>query len=454
MRLPGVVGAATVLAISLVARTAPVASAAAAGPSTRRMNVVILMSDDQRWDMLTPRYTPHIYERLLYPTVIDERFPNALHVPFVNAFVPDPWCCPSRASTLTGNHAHTTGVWTNGGVYGGFPAFDDRSTIAVDFHTAGYRTGMIGKYLNGYQAGKNRYVAPGWDKWFAVNTAAYQRFAATNDGRLVRYEAEARDYITRVLDRQARRFVVRSVRAGAPFFLYYAFTAPHGAATPDPRDVGRFAGEDAGTPITLEGPLEAAYGVDRAVNRLLNVLPANTIVIYMSDNGYLWGESKGSWGSLEAKQWPYNESVRIPMSLTSLDGSYRPIVGSGDIVLNIDLRKTLTRAAGVTPLTRSEGVNWNGRRYTPRSVFPLEHHIGVKTVPTYCGARERDWMYVRFQMSDGTYLEELYHEPGSDLYHTTETDNLAEDPAHADDLDRLRSAARSLCDPAPPGYRW
>ena len=137
----GLAASATVLAISFGVTPQLVPRAAAALPD----NVVIIVTDDQRWDMIRRDFTPEIWNRLVIP---GRRFKNA--------FVPNPLCCPSRASILSGNYSHTTGVWSNRGPHGGFGAFGDKHTIAVDFDAAGYRTAMIGKYLNGYAAGKNR----------------------------------------------------------------------------------------------------------------------------------------------------------------------------------------------------------------------------------------------------------------------------------------------------------
>ena len=410
-----------------------------AGANTRP-NIVILMTDDQRWDKVTPAYMPRVFDRLA-DTPANTRFPNATSTAFQNAFVPNPLCCPSRTSTLTGNYSHTTGVWSNGGPFGGFRSFDDRHTVAVDLDEAGYRTAMIGKYLNGYMAGRNTYVPQGWDRWFASDTSAYYDYGITSNGRLRRFGSDPKDYITRVISRRAITFVDKAKAAGDPFFLYYAFTAPHIPSIPDPRDLGRFAGATGRS--KLDGMLESAYGADRAIGRLLNHLPANTIVVYLSDNGYLWGESKSDLGSLTGKQWPYNESIRVPLILASLDGTYDPEAQPNDIVLNVDLRSTLTRAAGLSPLTRTEGINWNGQRYAARNVFPLEHYSAAGKVPSYCGARELTWMYVRYV--DGT--EELYNDEA-------ETTNLAGVPRYQADHDRLRAEAMAGCDPPPPGYAW
>ena len=103
---------------------------------------MLIVTDDQRWDTIyaMPEVRAHI----------------ASHgTTFRNAFVVNSYCCPSRASILTGNYSHTTQIWTNGeGELGGWSRFHERgeesSTLATWLHAAGYRTALVGKYLNGY----------------------------------------------------------------------------------------------------------------------------------------------------------------------------------------------------------------------------------------------------------------------------------------------------------------
>lgn len=425
------------LAGILLPTTGP-GSQSAAAPA--HPNVVILMSDDQRWDMVTPTFTPNIYSDLVAGN------PYA----FTNSFVPNPLCCPSRTSTLTGNYSHTTGVWSNAAPSGGFTAFHDQSTIAVDFQQAGYRTAMIGKYLNGYQSGRNRYVPPGWSTWFALSTGSYYNYGVTTTGgQVLHFGTSPDDYSIRVVEAQAKAFVDSSVADNVPFFLYLAYPAPHGPSIPDPLDVGRFASvtpADTGTPKVKNGMLESAYGVDRAVGDLLSVLPTNTLVVYMSDNGFLWGEH-----GLNGKSEPYNESIRVPMILKSLDGSYAPAVGTNDLVLNVDLRPTLTRAAGITPLSSTEGIDWGSSTYVPRTAFPVEHYQEpndqtlAARVPSYCGVREAGWMYARYS----TGAELLFNETVDPFEQT----NLAPSSYPAD-YARLKQEAQKMCSPPPPGYVW
>ena len=107
--------------------------------SSRQPDIVLILTDDQRFDTLWAM-----------PTVRSELV--AKGVSFSNGYVSNPVCCPSRSSTLTGQYSHTTRVYTNHPKepFGGFPAFDDRSTVATWLQQAGYRTALMGKYLNGY----------------------------------------------------------------------------------------------------------------------------------------------------------------------------------------------------------------------------------------------------------------------------------------------------------------
>jgi hypothetical protein len=64
--------------------------------------VVILITDDQRFDMVTGRFMPKVSRALIHAD--DPRFPNATTTIFANAFVPNPLCCPSRTSGRTPLH--------------------------------------------------------------------------------------------------------------------------------------------------------------------------------------------------------------------------------------------------------------------------------------------------------------------------------------------------------------
>src|SRR5205814_1735018 len=106
---------------------------------TSRTNLILILTDDQRWDELAQM--PIVQSQLV-----------ARGIDFPNAFVVNPECCPSRSTILTGEYSHKTGVYSNKPPDGGFQAFepDEGSTLATWLHGAGYHTGLVGKYLNGY----------------------------------------------------------------------------------------------------------------------------------------------------------------------------------------------------------------------------------------------------------------------------------------------------------------
>jgi N-acetylglucosamine-6-sulfatase len=133
------------------------ASATGAATGPHRPSVVVILTDDQRTDSL-----------LAMPSV--RRLLVDQGTRFTRALVPTSICCPSRSAILTGLYSHDNGVWANGGKNGGWRAFhrlgNERRTIATTLHRAGYRTALVGKYLNGLgHWAPVGYRPPGWDRF-------------------------------------------------------------------------------------------------------------------------------------------------------------------------------------------------------------------------------------------------------------------------------------------------
>jgi arylsulfatase A-like enzyme len=150
--------------------------------------------------------------------------------------VTDSLCCPSRSSIFTGRYPHDTGVYTNGGTNGGYQVFDanndQSSTVAIDLQADGYRTAMMGKYLNGYQPRDP--IPPGWTEWdVAGNGYPEFNYNLNQNGTIVHYggpDAGSRDnYLTDVLSRLGTSSISSSTAAAGdkPFFLEIATFAPH-----------------------------------------------------------------------------------------------------------------------------------------------------------------------------------------------------------------------------------
>jgi N-acetylglucosamine-6-sulfatase len=108
---------------------------------------------------------------------------------FSNSITSFPLCCPSRATFLTGQYAHNHGVTGNFYPKGWYGMEGRNNTLATWLDRTGYRTGLIGKFLNGYGAlDGHGEIAPGFDQWHAlldVSAYDYYNFEMNSNGRLL-----------------------------------------------------------------------------------------------------------------------------------------------------------------------------------------------------------------------------------------------------------------------------
>lgn len=150
-------------------------------------------------------------------------------------------CCPSRSTMLRGQYSQNTGVTANGGRDGGYDACygkgNEASTIGTWLDDAGYETGYLGKYMDGYAGGAglpDTHVPVGWDRWFALFSDSKHGFDYTvnEDGVLTHRGDDESDYATDVLAAGSQRFINE---ADDPFFLWVNPKQPHAPAVPAPR---------------------------------------------------------------------------------------------------------------------------------------------------------------------------------------------------------------------------
>jgi len=211
-------------------------------PPKRHPNVLVIETDDMRWDDL--RWMPNV-RRLLQRRGLS----------FENSFAPYPLCCPSRASFLTGKYAHNHRVLSHLSPFG-FASFRDKRTIATVLQRAGYRTALVGKYLNGYGEQPIRrtgrpslgYVPPGWTQWLAGSdrvwradegyggsTYDYFHLAQNVNGRIVSSPGR---YSTDVLAEQVREVAGEFGRDPDPWFIWWTPVAPHHGSPVESDDPG------------------------------------------------------------------------------------------------------------------------------------------------------------------------------------------------------------------------
>jgi len=431
-----------------------------------RPDVVVIVTDDQRAESLS--HMPDLRRRLV-----------KRGIRLRSAYVPNPTCCPSRASLFTGTYSHTNGVWNNHGPFGGFPVFDPSSTLATWLDELGYRTGLFGKYLNGYV--DPSVVPPGWDEWFGFlgdPQRSYYGFDASLNGRL---RAFPDDVYSTVETYERVADFIRATPRQQPVLAVWTPFAPHDPNVPEVRyaktslDVKPWRPPNYNERDTSDKPfwlrridrlsagdrraidaeridqLRTLLSVDDGVEEIVRTLRqrgrlSRTFLLFTSDNGYMWGEHR-----LKKKSAPYAGASRVPMIVR-----YDPFVGAsrrgssiGSSVLNIDIAPTIMEVVGAAPGSPVDGRSFrrllDGSRRSVRTRFVIEH-AQTGRPPAYCGARTRDELFVRYSTGEEEYYR-LDVDPWA-------LHNLAGGGGWGAAIRELRNYARSRCDPVPPGFSW
>jgi N-acetylglucosamine-6-sulfatase len=411
-----------------------VAGAAGAGPTQApgKPNVLVVMTDDQTVESL--RVMTNVNAQLA-----------AQGTTFANSFATFPLCCPSRSTFLTGQYAHNHTVMGNAAPTGGYEKLDHSNTLPVWLQRAGYHTLHIGKYLNGYGRRSATEIPPGWTEWYgSVDPSTYQfyNYTLNENGRTVRYGADAGSYQADVYTRKAVD-AVRRLAPGGPFFLSVAYLGPHSGGpresddpanlatpVPAPRHRNRFAAEP--FPVTpafneadmsdkpgamrrrpLIGParvaaisegyrqrLESLLAIDEGVAQIVAALQAageleSTLIVFTSDNGFFHGEHRVQTG----KVLHYEPSTRVPLILRG------PGIPRGalrrQLVGNIDVAPTIVSAAGATPARPTDG--------RPLQPFAQDANLHsardlLLETPSYRALRSPRYVYVEHSSGE----QELY----------------------------------------------
>lgn len=449
-------------------------------PGGGRPNIVLILADDLDRDLGTIDKLPRLKEMLAGEGVT-----------FPNMFVSESLCCPSRSSIQRSQYIHNHQVTGNSPPNGGFEKFyalhEQDSTIGTWLKDAGYHTGFMGKYLNGYpDTAAQNYIPPGWDDWNSPaggNPYSEFNYTMNENGNLVKYGNQANEYMTDVLSGKAAKFIQQAAGGQKPFFLFVATYAPHQPATPAPAYANEFAAEKAPRPPSYNEPdvsgkpdwikskpqlkmpaqnqmdnlfrkrLQTMLSVRDLIQNVVETLQKqgmleNTYIIFTSDNGFHLGEHRLHAGKLT----PYEEDIRVPLFIRG------PGIRGGqerdEIVGNIDLAPTIAELAGahvpdfvdgrsLVPLLRKddrpdrwrqaflveqEETHFNAgppKRMVLEPQDPLEQELAAakKGVPAYAALRTATHKFVIY----GDGFRELY-DLRSD---PNELHNIAADPAQA-----------------------
>lgn len=451
------------------------------------MNVIFILSDDHRHDFMG--FTGKV--PWLRTPGMDRMAAGGAQ--FRNAYVTTSLCSPSRASILTGLYSHNHKIVDNqapepeGLIY--FPTY---------LQQAGYQTSFFGKWHMGDDDDRPR---PGFDHWESFRgQGVYYGVTLNIDGTRVSYDDEV--YTTDLLTEHAKDWIEnRDVEK--PFFVYLSHKAVHAEFAPAKRHKGLYAGHKAPVPATFEQTKTGEYralkwpewvaqqriswhgvdymyhqnesldqkvidycetlmGVDDSIREMLDYLETaglreNTVVIYMGDNGFSWGEH----GLIDKRHF-YEESGKVPLLvLDPRHGSAGQKVDQ--LVQNVDIAPTVLALAGVekpahmvgrsfVPLLEGKSHDWREQifyEYFWENDFPM--------TPTVFGVRTQRYKYIRYHgIWDWNELYDLQEDPD-------EIHNLIDQPEHQE---RVLEMAKALTDwlertdgmqiPLKPNlrYRW
>lgn len=422
-----------------------------------RPNMVFILIDDLRAD--TFGYANHPFVETPH---IDALAAGGLR--FRNAFVTSSLCSPARASFLTGQYMHTHRVVDNADL---MPA--GTPTFPPQLQHAGYETAFIGKW---HMGGSTAAPRPGFDHW--VSFRGQGTYAP--DGQTINVngkEVPRQKYMTDELTDYSVEWL-QSRTEEKPFLLYLAHKGVHGLYDPAPRHRDRYRlaryeipqrqrheepmwvrdqrnswhgvefpyhGRSGQTvPEMYRHYCEMILSIDDSVGRIMEALrdarlDQNTLVIFTSDGGHLWGEH-----GLIDKRCAYEESIRIPL-IANWPNRIAPGNSCDAIVANIDVAPTLLELAGLPIPESIDGRSLTSLLQQPSDVSDWRKALlyeyywepSFPQTPTTFALRSFPFKLIQYHgIWDTDELYNLEKDPH-------ETRNLIRDPAHQQLVRQMRA---------------
>lgn len=431
------------------------------------MNIIFILSDDHRYDAMG---FMHAIEGLQTPGM-DRMAREGAHIK--NAFVSTSLCSPSRASILTGQYAHTHTVVDNSA-----PLPDNLKFFPQYMQEKGYQTAFMGKW---HMGNTDDQPQPGFDYWLSFQGQGVYNTPTFNiNGKRVKQKDGS--YITDLLTDYAVDWL-NNRKKEKPFFLYLSHKGVHAEFEPAKRHAGKYANLPIVCPPsmyltvtdsskyfgTVTAPktkvnyadipqwvrkqryswhgvdymyhgtipfdnfyhryLETLQAVDESVERILNWvkeqgLDQNTMVVYMGDNGFSFGEH-----GLIDKRHAYEESMRVPL-LVWAPGMVKPNSVVDNIIMNVDLAPTFLQLAGISKPLQMQGNSFAdmlaGKQIAWRDKVFYEYYweSAFPQTPTTFAVRSDRYKYISY---NGVWdINELY-DLKEDPY---EMNNLVRDTAY------------------------
>lgn len=436
----------------------------------KKPNVIFILADDHRHDFMG--FTGRVPE--LKTPGMDRIAKEGAHIK--NAFVSTALCSPSRASILSGQYTHHHQVVDNQS-----PIADSIKFFPEYLQQGGYQTAFIGKWHMGHEDDKPR---KGFDYWVSFKgQGVYYNPALNVNG--TQKEFSDSSYISDILTDYALDFL-ENRKTDKPFFLYLSHKGVHAEFQPAKRHNDIYnniriayppsmfpPGDKRGTNDTTSynfkdlpqwvkdqrfswhgvdymyhGAIpfdnfyqkycETLLGVDESVQSILkylddNGLMENTIVFYMGDNGFSFGEH-----GLIDKRHAYEESMRVP--LVVMGKGVKPGAVVNEMIQNIDIAPTILNMADVSVPKNIDGVSFKdllqGEKRTWRDTIYYEYfwERPFPQTPTVYAVRTSRYKYIRYHgVWDINELYDLENDPNEmhNLIRSKDHQEIAEQMNHS-----------------------
>ena len=445
----------TALLTFIVSSTIGVMSLQAQQSAAAKKNIVFIIADDHRYDAMG-FMKPNAWAET--PN-LDRLAREGMHVR--NAFVSTALCSPSRASILTGMYAHKHTVVDNTA-----PEPEVIEYFPQSLQKANYQTAFFGKWHMGNEGDQPR---KGFNHWEGLRgQGEYYNPTLNINGERIQYKDST--YITDLITTHATEWISKRNK-DKPFFLYLSHKGVHASFLPAKRHRGRYKNKPVPLPpsygLTLNNEykahnipewvkeqrhswhgvdymyhgefdfdtfyrqyFETLLSVDESVGTMLDYLKANgldknTLVIYIGDNGFSFGEH-----GLIDKRHAYEESMRVPL-LIKHPGLIKPGSTTDAMVQNIDLGPTLLDYAGVPISLDVEGKSFlevlkgNTSKHRDKIFYEYYWEYSFPQTPTMFAIRTDQYKYIHYY---GLWTQNELYDLRSD---PDEMNNLIGDPAFA-----------------------
>ena len=395
-------------------------------------NIILILLDDARDDYFSCNGAPGFIHTPNIDRIANEG------VNFQRSYVVSSLCSPSRATIATGLFTLKTGVTDNLK-----PLNPNFQTIPKVLGANGYYTALVGKNEGTFLLGD-------------VPEFAYYLESGFNDNDGKHYNYNG---IKKVINKANELTYTDSAialinRVNQPLLLWLAYRVPHIPIDPLPSFKGDYDGftipwkadtakftnnypsflyigktlHGYSLDTTYRSTMEELAGVDSCIGEIIKALENtnkldNTLLIFMSDNGYLMGSH---W--LNGKVKAYEPSIRIPL-FVRYPAWFAPQSKIKDrFALNMDIAPTVYKAAGVDFAGPMDGRSlrdlYEGTFKRQQFYYLMPHNTKDNNTPAIRCLRDQHFKYIHYTCNEDT-VEEFFDMENDSLELTNQVNNSA-----------------------------